>query len=116
VVRRIDVLTLFPELVEQFFDTALIAQARSAGLLALAAHDLRDWTADRHRTVDDAPYGGGPGMLMKPEPLFAAVEAIQPLAQPRALGRRIDLTQQHRPVPPAPHRARYRGRGSAGGP
>ncbi len=73
---QIDVLTLFPELVESFFATALIGQARERGLLELRAHDLREWTEDRHRTVDDAPYGGGPGMLMKPEPLVAAIEQL----------------------------------------
>jgi tRNA (guanine37-N1)-methyltransferase len=76
VLRRIDVLTLFPDLVEQFLGTALIGQARADGLLQLRAHDLRDWTEDRHRTVDDSPYGGGPGMLMKAEPLVGAIEAL----------------------------------------
>lgn len=85
---RIDVLTLFPDLVEVFLGTALVGQARAAGLLELGAYDLRDWTRDRHRTVDDAPYGGGPGMLMKPEPL---VRAIEDLAGPRGPGRRAHV-------------------------
>jgi tRNA (guanine37-N1)-methyltransferase len=94
VVGRIDVLTLFPQLVEQFFETSLIGQARSSGLLALAAYDLRDWTADRHRTVDDAPYGGGPGMLMKPEPLVAAIEALAGPKGPDRVSRVILLSPQ----------------------
>ncbi len=77
---RIDVLTLFPELFDRFFEVSIVGNARREGIVELAAHDLRSWTHDRHRTVDDAPYGGGPGMVMKPEPL---VEAIEALAGPR---------------------------------
>jgi len=73
---RIDVLTLFPELFERFFAVSIVGNAAREGLVELAAHDLRDWTHDRHRTVDDAPYGGGPGMVMKPEPLVEAIEAL----------------------------------------
>jgi tRNA (guanine37-N1)-methyltransferase len=73
---RIDVLTIFPELFEPFQDVAFVGIARRRGLLGLRVHDLRDWTRDRHRSVDDAPYGGGPGMVMKPEPLVAAIEAL----------------------------------------
>ena len=76
VLLRIDILTLFPELVEQFLGTALIGQAQLDGVLELRAHDLRAWTDDRHRSVDDSPYGGGPGMLMKPGPLVAAIESL----------------------------------------
>jgi tRNA (guanine37-N1)-methyltransferase len=81
---RIDVLTLFPELFEPFLRTSLLGAAREAGLVTLEAHDLRRWTHDRHRSVDDVPYGGGPGMVMKPEPL---VEAIEALAGPKGSGR-----------------------------
>jgi len=77
---RIDVLTIFPGLFEPFRSTSLLGAACEGGLVDLRVHDLRDWARDRHRTVDDAPYGGGPGMVMKPEPL---VEAIEALAGPR---------------------------------
>jgi len=85
VLRRIDVLTIFPDLVEAFLAESLVGSARSSGLLELAAHDLRQWTRDRHRSVDDTPYGGGPGMVMKPEPL---VEGIEALAGPKGPDRR----------------------------
>ncbi len=81
---RIDVITLFPELFEPFLSTSIVGIARREGLVELVVHDLRDWARDRHRTVDDAPYGGGPGMVMKPEPLVEAVEAV---AGPKAPGR-----------------------------
>jgi tRNA (guanine37-N1)-methyltransferase len=74
---KIDVLTLFPAMFAGPLDESIIKRARKAGLLELAIHDLRDWTHDRHRKVDDRPFGGGPGMLLKPEPLFEAVENLQ---------------------------------------
>ena len=73
---RIDVLTLFPEFFNGPLDVSLLGRARAAGLLAVTAHDLRAWATDRHRTVDDVPYGGGAGMVLKPEPFFAAAEAL----------------------------------------
>ncbi len=73
---RIDVVTIFPELFEPFRSTALLGAACEQGIVDLRSHDLRDWTRDRHRTVDDTPYGGGPGMVMKPEPLVEAIEAL----------------------------------------
>jgi tRNA (guanine37-N1)-methyltransferase len=73
---RVDVLTIFPQLFDAFFETSIVGSAREAGRVELAAHDLRDWTEDRHRNVDDSPYGGGPGMVMKPEPLVKAIEAL----------------------------------------
>lgn len=73
---KIDVLTLFPAMFAGPLDESIIARARRAGLLDLKIHDLRTWTHDRHRTVDDKPFGGGPGMLLKPEPIFEAVEAL----------------------------------------
>ena len=81
---RFDVLTLFPGMFQGPLDQSILHRAREAGLIELALHDLRDWAHDRHRTVDDYPFGGGPGMVMKPEPLFEAIEAIQPLADPPA--------------------------------
>jgi tRNA (guanine37-N1)-methyltransferase len=74
---KIDVLTLFPAMFTGPLDESIIMRARKKGLLDLKIHDLRDWTHDRHRTVDDKPFGGGPGMLMKPEPLFEAVESLR---------------------------------------
>jgi tRNA (guanine37-N1)-methyltransferase len=74
---KIDVLTLFPAMFAGPLDESIVGRARAAGLLDLKIHNLRDWTRDRHRTVDDRPFGGGPGMLLKPEPLFAAVENLR---------------------------------------
>ncbi|HTI69952.1 MAG TPA: tRNA (guanosine(37)-N1)-methyltransferase TrmD [Candidatus Limnocylindria bacterium] len=74
---KIDVLTLFPAMFAGPLDESIIQRARKAGILDLRIHDLRDWTRDRHRTVDDRPFGGGPGMVLKPEPLFEAVEALR---------------------------------------
>ena len=74
---KIDVLTLFPGMFPGPLDESIIKRACESGRLQLGVHDLRDYTHDRHRTVDDRPFGGGPGMLMKPEPLFEAVEALR---------------------------------------
>jgi tRNA (guanine37-N1)-methyltransferase len=73
---RIDVITIFPELFEAFRETSLLGVACREGILELFVHDLRAWTRDRHRSVDDAPYGGGPGMVLRPEPLVEAIEAL----------------------------------------
>src|SRR5579859_5493381 len=73
---KIDVLTLFPAMFAGPLDESIIKRARAVGLLDLKIHNLRDFAHDRHRTVDDRPFGGGPGMLLKPEPLFEAVEAL----------------------------------------
>ncbi|HEY1171441.1 MAG TPA: tRNA (guanosine(37)-N1)-methyltransferase TrmD [Verrucomicrobiae bacterium] len=73
---KIDVLTLFPAMFAGPLDESIVKRARSAGILDLRIHNLRDYTHDRHRTVDDKPFGGGPGMLLKPEPIFEAVESL----------------------------------------
>jgi tRNA (guanine37-N1)-methyltransferase len=73
---KIDVLTLFPGMFAGPLDESIIKRARGKGILQLGLHDLRNWTHDRHKTVDDRPFGGGPGMVLKPEPLFEAVEAL----------------------------------------
>ena len=91
---RIDVITIFPGLLAPFLAESLLGKAVAAGLVDVRVHDLRDWTSDPHRSVDDASYGGGPGMVLKPEPLFAAVESLDPdrgrvLALSPA-GRRLD--------------------------
>jgi tRNA (guanine37-N1)-methyltransferase len=74
---KIDVLTLFPAMFAGPLDESIVKRAREAGLLDLKIHNLRDWAHDRHRTVDDKPFGGGPGMLLKVEPLFEAIESLQ---------------------------------------
>ena len=74
---KIDVLTLFPGMFTGPLDESIIKRAREAGLLELAIHNLRDYAHDRHKTVDDRPFGGGPGMLLKPEPIFEAVESLR---------------------------------------
>jgi tRNA (guanine37-N1)-methyltransferase len=73
---KIDIVTIFPEMVEAALVPGVIGRARQAGLLDVVVHNLRDFTTDRHRVVDDVPFGGGPGMVLKPEPMFRAVEAI----------------------------------------
>jgi len=73
---KIDVLTLFPAMFTVPLDESIVKRARAEGLLDLAIHNLRDYTHDRHRTMDDKPFGGGPGMLLKPEPIFEAVENL----------------------------------------
>ena len=73
---KIDVLTLFPAMFAGPLDESIIARARRTGLLQLTIHNLRDYAHDRHKTVDDRPFGGGPGMLLKPEPIFEAVEKL----------------------------------------
>jgi tRNA (guanine37-N1)-methyltransferase len=74
---RVDIVTIFPEYLAPL-DLSLIGRARTAGRLELAVHDLRTWTHDIHRTVDDTPYGGGPGMVMRPEPWGEALDALAP--------------------------------------
>ncbi|MBA3270920.1 MAG: tRNA (guanosine(37)-N1)-methyltransferase TrmD [Acidobacteria bacterium] len=73
---RFDIVTIFPEMVESGLAAGVVGRARQSGLLDIVVHNLRDFTTDRHRVVDDVPFGGGPGMVLKPEPLFAAAEAI----------------------------------------
>src|ERR1700722_2795132 len=75
---RIDVFTIFPGLISPWFDASLLGRARAAGVLDLRVHDLRSLASDPHRSVDDSTFGGGPGMVLAPEPVFAAVEAAQP--------------------------------------
>ena len=94
---RFDIVTIFPEFFRGPFDFGVVPKAREAGTIDIRVHDLRSWTYDRHRTVDDRPFGGGEGMLLKPEPLFEAVEAILPQRNERtrvvlmsAQGRKFD--------------------------
>ncbi len=76
------VLTIFPEFFRGPFEHGVVARAAAAGRIKIEIHDLRRWTADRHRTVDDRPFGGGEGMLLKPEPIFLAAETIFPERTP----------------------------------
>jgi tRNA (guanine37-N1)-methyltransferase len=94
---KFHVLTIFPEFFRGPFEHGVIQRAREAGLIEISVHDLRDWTHDRHRTVDDRPFGGGEGMLLKAGPIFEAVESIWPERRPgkkvvllSAQGRRFD--------------------------
>jgi tRNA (guanine37-N1)-methyltransferase len=73
---RFDVFTLFPEMFSAYLDESILKRARDGGLLEVALHNIRDYTTDKHHTTDDEPYGGGGGMVMKPEPIFAAVESV----------------------------------------
>ncbi len=73
---RIDILTLFPGLFQGAFDESIVKRAREKGLVEIYLHDIRDYTHDKHRKVDDRPFGGGPGMILKPEPVFECVEKI----------------------------------------
>jgi tRNA (guanine37-N1)-methyltransferase len=75
-VIRIDVLTVFPRMFDGPLDESILRRARERGLAEVRVHDVRDWATDRHRSTDDAPYGGGAGMVMRPEPLFSAAEAV----------------------------------------
>ncbi len=94
---RFHVLTIFPEFFRGPFEHGVVGRAREAGVIEIRVYDLRDWTHDRHRTVDDRPFGGGEGMLLKPGPVFEAVESIWPVKSPKrkvllmsAMGRRFD--------------------------
>ncbi len=89
---RIDVLTLFPEVFEPFVSASIIGRARRAGIVELCFTNIRDFATDRHRSVDDRPFGGGPGMVMMCPPVFEAVEHVEGLDERRAL--RVLLTPQ----------------------
>ena len=93
---RIDVLTLFPGFFAGPMEESLLGRARTGGLLEIGVHDIREWASDRHRTVDDVPYGGGAGMVLKPEPFFAAVEDLYGSLEARP--RTIVLTPRGRPL------------------
>jgi len=93
---RIDVLTLFPRMLDGFLAESILGKGLERDLLSVTVHDLRGWTTDKHRTADDRPFGGGAGMVMKPEPVFAALEQLQ---SPGC--RRIFLTPDGIPLSPA---------------
>src|SRR5439155_4174428 len=73
---RIDIVTIFPDYFREAFNYGIVRRACAAALVKIQAHDLRSWTSDKHHVVDDRPFGGGDGMVLKPEPIFAAVESL----------------------------------------
>lgn len=89
---RVDIITIFPDYFREVFDYGIIRRAKAAGLVNIQAHDLRSWTSDKHKVVDDRPFGGGDGMVLKPEPIFAAVESLT------GARRREDVTKDKRVV------------------
>src|SRR5205085_4663150 len=93
-VLRFDIITIFPEFFRGVFDFGIVRRARTGGLVETAAHDLRAWTHDRHKVVDDRPFGGGDGMVLKPEPIFEAVESLTGAGDAQSLreaGKRVVL-------------------------
>jgi tRNA (guanine37-N1)-methyltransferase len=95
IVPHIDIVTLFPGMLRGFLEESILGRAIESGLVTVKVHDLRDWTTDRHRTADDRPFGGGAGMVLKPEPVFAALEQ---LSRPGSL--RIYPTPDGQPLSP----------------
>lgn len=98
---RIDIITIFPDYFREAFDFGIIRRARAAGLVTIRAHDLRSWTTDKHHVVDDRPFGGGDGMVLKPEPIFAAVKELT------GANRRESLTPGKRVVLLSPQGKRF---------
>ena len=90
---RLDIITIFPEVILPVLQAGILRRAQARDLLTVTVHNLRDFTTDRHQTVDDYPYGGGAGMILKPEPLFAAIRSLQPESTARV----IYLTPQGTP-------------------
>lgn len=89
---RFDIITIFPEFFREAIDCGIVRRARNSGLVDIHAHDLRQWTTDKHHVVDDRPFGGGDGMILKPEPIFTAVEALT------GFSRKEDFTREIRVV------------------
>jgi tRNA (guanine37-N1)-methyltransferase len=96
---QIDIITIFPDYFREAFDYGIIRRARAAGLVNIEAHDLRAWTSDKHHVVDDRPFGGGDGMVLKPEPIFAAVESLTGAnrSESIAAGKRVALLSPQGP-------------------
>ena len=112
---RIDIITILPEFFPSALDASIIGRARSAGLIDVVVHDLRQWTTDRHRTTDDSPFGGGPGMVMKPEPVFSALDDViamserdAPVDPSHAPRQTLRPEPRHRACRAAPDRPRLR--------
>lgn len=98
VLMKIDIISIFPDYFDSPLSVSLLAKAAQAGIFQVKAHDLRDFTADKHRQVDDTPYGGGPGMIMKPEPFYAALTELLPGASSST-----DLDPSTRVIMLSPH-------------
>jgi len=97
---RVDIVTIFPDYFREAFDYGIVRRARAAGLVKIEAHDLRAWTRDKHHVVDDRPFGGGDGMVLKPDPIFAAVASLTGANRRESVpaGRRVVLlSPQGRP-------------------
>ena len=90
---RVDIITIFPDYFRAAFDYGIVRRARAAGLVNIEAHDLRAWTTDKHHVVDDRPFGGGDGMVLKPEPIFAAVASLAGASRRESIaaGKRVVL-------------------------
>src|SRR5258708_14648147 len=99
---RFDVLTLFPDQFESYLQQSLLKKAIDRGLVEVHRWNFRNWAVDKHQSVDDKPYGGGPGMLLCCQPVVDCVEAVQSLSAPR--GRQAMLTPQGPPLDPTPVR------------
>ncbi|MFA4817125.1 MAG: tRNA (guanosine(37)-N1)-methyltransferase TrmD [Parcubacteria group bacterium] len=84
---RFEIITIFPEIFSSYFSESIIKRAQKAGLIGIAVHNLRDWTTDKHKTVDDTPYGGGAGMVLKIEPIYKAVKFIKSLKSIKSKGK-----------------------------
>jgi tRNA (guanine37-N1)-methyltransferase len=89
---NVDIITIFPDFFREVVDHGIVRRARAGGLVEIKAHDLRQWTSDKHHVVDDRPFGGGDGMVLKPEPIFAGVEALT------GFSRREDFPKQTRVI------------------
>src|SRR5216110_2013095 len=97
----VDIVTIFPDYFREAFDYGIIRRAGAAGLVNIRAHDLRAWTRDKHHVVDDRPFCGGDGMVLKPDPIFAAVESLAGARRREdiAIGKRVVLlSPQGRPL------------------
>ena len=74
---KFDIITIFPNIVEEYINTGIVGTAKGKGIVEINVHDLRKWTTDNHKTVDDTPCGGGPGMVLKIEPIYAAIQELK---------------------------------------
>lgn len=103
---RFDIITIFPRIFDSYLNESILARAQKAGLIEIAAHDLRDYTSDKHRTVDDSPYGGGVGMVMLVEPIYKAIKSLS--SQRRGLGeeRGSEDNNSSSSKPSPPHQVR----------
>jgi len=97
---RFDIITIFPKIFDSYFSESILKRAQKKHLLEIEAHDLRQWTDDRHKTVDDRPFGGGPGMVLKVEPIYKAVRALKisnfPACAEASAGRQFPISKNPR--------------------